>query len=172
MITSRLQNEKRDSTYFANLSPMITISQEQRELYQTEGYMILPAVIPPAMLETLREECSYYIGYMDALMDSKNVQSVGITHRGKRYFINNRYRLSNRLYQFIFRDMMAKVADATVGPDAQLFHEQWVVKGAEQGIKFSWHQDSGYVKWYDPTTQHLSLIHISEPTRLGMISYA
>ena len=29
-----------------------------------------------------------------------------------------------------------------------------MVKGAEQGMKFSWHQDSGYVKWYDPTTQH------------------
>ena len=49
---------------------MITISQEQRDLYQKEGYMILPAVIPPDMLEMLREECSYYIGYMDALMDS------------------------------------------------------------------------------------------------------
>ena len=55
---------------------MITISQEQRDLYQKEGYMILPAVIPPAMLEMLREECSYYIGYMDALMDSKSVQSA------------------------------------------------------------------------------------------------
>ena len=41
-----------------------------------------------------------------------------------------------------------------MGPDAYLFHEQWVVKGAEQGMKFSWHQDSGYVKWYDPTTNH------------------
>jgi hypothetical protein len=133
---------------------MITISQEQRELYRTEGYMILPAVIPLEMLEMLREECSYYLGYMDGLMDSKGVQSVGITHRGKRYFINNRYRLSQRLYQFIFSDLMAKVAEATVGPEAYLFHEQWVVKGAEEGMKFSWHQDSGYVKWYDPTTNH------------------
>ena len=35
---------------------MITITQEQRDLYQKEGYMILPAVIPPAMLEMLRGE--------------------------------------------------------------------------------------------------------------------
>jgi hypothetical protein len=133
---------------------MITITEEQRQLYKTEGYMILPGVIPPAMLNMLREECSYYLGYYDSIMDAKGVQVENLSHRGKRYFINNRYRLSNRLWQFVFSDVMAKVAEATVGPDAYLFHEQWVVKGAEQGMKFSWHQDSGYVKWYDPSTDH------------------
>src|SRR6201982_1639842 len=113
---------------------MLTISQAQRDLYQSEGYMILPAVIPPAMLEMLREECSYYLGYYDSIMDAKGVQTEGISHRGNRYFINNRYRLSSRLWQFIFSDLMAQVAGATVGPDAQLFHEQWVVKGAEPGV--------------------------------------
>src|ERR1700733_12934212 len=133
---------------------MINISEQQRELYRTEGYMILPAVIPPAMLSMLREECSYYLGYYDSLMDAKGVQTDNLSHRGKRYFINNRYRLSSRIWQFIFSDLMAQVAEATVGPVAYLFHEQWGVKGAEQGMKFSWHQDSGYVKWYDPTTSH------------------
>ena len=65
----------------------------------------------------LREECSYYLGYYDSLMDSKGVQTEGITHRGKRYFINNRYRLSPRLWEFIFSPLMAEVARATVGPD-------------------------------------------------------
>jgi ectoine hydroxylase-related dioxygenase (phytanoyl-CoA dioxygenase family) len=87
-------------------------------------------------------------------MDAKGVETENISHRGKRYFINNRYRLSSRLWSFIFSDLMAEVARATVGEEAYLFHEQWVVKGAEQGMKFAWHQDSGYVKWYDPTTQH------------------
>ncbi len=130
------------------------ITDQQRQLYRDEGYMILPAVIPPAMLNMMREECSYYLGYYDSIMDAKGVQTENLSHRGKRYFINNRYRLSNRLWQFIFSDLMAEVARATVGDEAYLFHEQWVVKGAEQGMKFSWHQDSGYVKWYNPTKQH------------------
>ena len=130
------------------------ISEQQREQYRTEGYLILPAVIPPAMLSMLREDCSYYLGYYDSIMDAKGVQTENLSHRGKRYFINNRYRLSNRLYKFIFSDLMAEVARATVGDEAYLFHEQWVVKGAEQGMKFAWHQDSGYVKWYDPKTNH------------------
>ena len=56
-----------------------------------------PRTTLPGMLEMLREECSYYLGYYDSIMDAKGVQSEGISHRGKRYFINNRYRLSNRL---------------------------------------------------------------------------
>lgn len=137
------------------LPPMsLVISDQQRNLYRTEGFLILPAVIPPDMLEMLREECSYYLGYYDSLMDAKGLQTENLSHRGKRYFINNRYRLSNRLYRFIFSNLMAEVVAATVGPEAYLFHEQWVVKGAEQGMKFAWHQDSGYVKWYDPATSH------------------
>jgi hypothetical protein len=130
------------------------ISPVQQEQYRSEGFMILPQVIPGQYLNMLREECSYYLGYYDALMDCKGVQTDKLSHRGKRYFINNRYRLSPRMWQFIFSDLMAQVVEATVGPDAYLFHEQWVVKGAEQGMKFSWHQDSGYVKWYDPATSH------------------
>ena len=132
----------------------MVITEQQRNLFRDEGYMVLPGVIPPEMLGMLREECSYYLGYFDSMMDAKGVQTQDISHRGKRYFINNRYRLSSRLWQFIFSDLMAEVVQATIGPEAYLFHEQWVVKGAEQGMKFSWHQDSGYVKWYDPATQH------------------
>ena len=132
----------------------MVITDEQRELYRNEGYMILPGAIPQEMLSMLREECSYYLGYFDSIMDAKGVQTENISHRGKRYFINNRYRLSNRLWRFIFSDLMAEVVRATLGPEAYLFHEQWVVKGAEQGMKFAWHQDSGYVKWYDPSTKH------------------
>lgn len=133
---------------------MIQITDVQREQYHFEGYMVLPGVIPQEVLTMLREECSYYLGYFDSIMDAKGTETENISHRGKRYFINNRYRLSNRLWTFVFSDLMAEVARATVGQDAYLFHEQWVVKGAEQGMKFAWHQDSGYVKWYDPTTSH------------------
>src|SRR5262245_50522701 len=97
---------------------MSIVPQDQRDLYRTEGYMILKNVIPPDLLSMLREECSYYLGYYDSTMDSKGVQTEGISHRGKRYFINNRYRLSSRLWQFIFSPLMAEVAQAALGPDA------------------------------------------------------
>ena len=49
---------------------------------------------------------------------------------------------------------MAEVCKATIGDNAVLFNEQWVVKGAEQGMNFAWHQDSGYVLAEDPGTDH------------------
>ena len=130
------------------------LPEDQRQLYQQEGYMILPEVIPRDLLELLREECSYFLGYFDSIMDAKGVEVDNLCHRGKRYFINNRYRLSSRLQQFLFGPLMAEVAQAALGPDVYLFHEQWVVKGAEQGMKFGWHQDSGYVQHYDSTARH------------------
>lgn len=133
---------------------MPLVTPAQRELYQREGYMILPGVIPPDMLTMLREECSYFLGYKDSMMDAKGIEVEGINHRGKRYFISNYYRLSSRMRSFIFSPMMAEIAQAALGPDVYLFNEQWVVKNAEQGMKFSWHQDSGYVKHSHPTVAH------------------
>jgi len=40
---------------------------------------------------------------------------------------------------------MAEVCRATIGDTAFLFYDQYVVKAAEKGMKFSWHQDSGYL---------------------------
>lgn len=130
------------------------VTEAQKAQYHDEGYMILERVIPEEMLQMLREECSYFIGYADADLDLKNEKTRGITHRGSRYFISNKYRLSRRTRGFIFSDLMADVCEAALGEDAYLFNEQWVVKGAEQGMPFAWHQDSGYVKHGDPNTMH------------------
>lgn len=130
------------------------ITPEHAELYRTEGYMILERVIPDEMLAMLREECSYFLGYHDGQMDLRGDKSQGITHRGSRYFISNKYRLSHRMWRFIYSDLMAQVTQAALGPNVFLFHEQWVVKGPEKGMSFSWHQDSGYVKSGDKMTTH------------------
>lgn len=139
-----------------NITPILNsvVSDEQREQYHAEGYMILERVIPDDMLQMLREECSYFLGYYDALMDTRGMRTEGINHRGKRYFIANRYRLSPRMRDFLFSPLMAEVTQSVLGPDVYLFNEQWVVKAAEQGMKFAWHQDSGYVKAGDPQTRH------------------
>ena len=130
------------------------VSAAQRALYANEGYMVLEGVIPEDALRMLREECSYFLGYMDARFDAGLVGEGALSFRGKRYFVNNLYRYSPRTWRFIFGDLMAEVCRATLGEEAYLFNEQWVVKGGEQGMDFCWHQDSGYVKFMDPGTVH------------------
>jgi ectoine hydroxylase-related dioxygenase (phytanoyl-CoA dioxygenase family) len=140
----------------STLSPLNTglVDDAMRQQFQDEGFMILEKVVPDDMLQMLREECSYFLGYADSNMDRDAIKTSGINHRGSRYFISNQYRLSNRTWQFIFSDLMAEIASAALGDDVYLFHEQWVVKGPDGGKQFAWHQDSGYVKSGDPDTKH------------------
>ena len=124
------------------------------DAYRETGFAVLPSVIDDRTLRMLREESAYFVGYTDAVMDAQGIEVMGITHRGKRYFISNRYRSSERLADFLFGRLMAEITTSFLGETVFLFNEQWVVKGADQGMKFAWHQDSGYVKAFDPATKH------------------
>lgn len=121
------------------------ITEEQKRQYREEGYFILEKVIPDEHLEMLRDECQYAIDRIDADMDRQGVDVLGINHRNSRYFANDCYLYRPILGQFIFGDLMADVCRATLGESAYLFNDQYVVKYAEKGMHFSWHQDSGYV---------------------------
>lgn len=130
------------------------IPSESIANFQAEGFMVLESVIDEDSLRMLREECAYFVGYMDAFLDERGLTTLGITHRGKRYFIGMQYRASRRLAEFLYGSLMRSICTSVLGNTSYLFNEQWVVKGAEQGMKFAWHQDSGYVKFSDPQTQH------------------
>ena len=123
----------------------ISISDEQKEQYRKEGYMILERVIPDDHLRLLQDECAGQIQRMHQRMDDEGADVIGINHRNKRYFVSNCYKERPILRDFLFSDVMAEICKATLGSDAYLFHEQYVVKGKQEGMKFSWHQDSGYV---------------------------
>ncbi|MEO6907609.1 MAG: phytanoyl-CoA dioxygenase family protein [Abditibacteriaceae bacterium] len=124
---------------------VLRITDQQKEQYREEGYCILENVVPENDLKMLREKCSLFMYQMDTEMEQKGTDVLGITHKGKRYFIGGKYKESEDLRRFLFRDYMADICRATIGQDAYLFVEQYVVKAAEKGMKFGWHQDSGYV---------------------------
>ncbi|HCK10939.1 phytanoyl-CoA dioxygenase family protein [bacterium] len=123
----------------------IHISDEQKSLFRDEGYMILESIIPNELLTLLQDECQGQIDRMNRRMDEEGTDVIGINHRHKRYFVSNCFKERPILRDFLFSDVMAEVCKATLGSDAYLFHEQYVVKGRQEGMKFSWHQDSGYV---------------------------
>ena len=118
--------------------------------FRDEGYFILESVIPDSVLDMLREECAAFIARKEAEMEAASTDVMGINHRGKRYFISRQFKQSERLHEFLFGQLMADICSATLGDTAYLFWEQFVVKCAEVGMDFSWHQDSGYLG-YDHT---------------------
>jgi ectoine hydroxylase-related dioxygenase (phytanoyl-CoA dioxygenase family) len=124
------------------------ITPEQIQQYRKAGYFILEKAMTDEQLEGLRAECQRYIDKFDAEMEAKGVTSMGITHYKKRYFISNRGSESSIITDFLFSDLMADVCRATLGDEVYLFNEQYVVKAAETGMSFAWHQDSGYIGHY------------------------
>jgi len=121
------------------------ITDDQRRQYVDEGYFILENAIPDDHLRILRDSCDHLIDLMHQEMDRLGTDHIHISHRGKRYHIAKQYDKPPQLTEYVFSELMAAVCQATIGGTAFLFYDQYVVKAAEQGIKFSWHQDSGYL---------------------------
>ena len=127
---------------------MSLVSPQQVEQFHREGYFILQSVIPTDIVDALRSECMRFVQARDRELEAKGLASDGITHYKKRYFIHGRDADSPIMTEFLFSDLMAEICRATLGDNAYLFHEQYVVKAADTDSKFAWHQDSGYIGHY------------------------
>tara|TARA_B100000614_G_scaffold242321_1_gene244200 strand:- start:130 stop:879 length:750 start_codon:yes stop_codon:yes gene_type:complete len=121
------------------------ITNVHRTQFLEEGYFILERAVPEEHLEILRNSCNDLIKAMHEEMDRLGTDHIHISHRGKRYHIAKQHNRTPRLAEFVFSELMAEVCQATIGDTAFLFYDQYVVKAAEQGMSFSWHQDSGYL---------------------------
>jgi ectoine hydroxylase-related dioxygenase (phytanoyl-CoA dioxygenase family) len=117
----------------------------QKSQFEREGYAVFEHILDAQTLALLREQCDRFVEREDARMDAAGVDTIGISHRGRRYFANECQRAQPALRSMLFSQTMADVCRATLGEDAYFFFDQFVVKGPEGGLPFSWHQDSGYV---------------------------
>ena len=109
---------------------MHQITDAQKQQFKEEGYFILENAIPDYHLDLLRGECQAFIDKANARMDAEGTDSLGLNHRNSRYFVSNCFREQPRLREFLFSPLMADICQATLGDDAYLFWEQYVVKGA------------------------------------------
>jgi ectoine hydroxylase-related dioxygenase (phytanoyl-CoA dioxygenase family) len=116
-----------------------------REQFADQGYTIFERALDGELLKLLRDECASVMNREDARLDALGTDVDGITHRGRRYFAGECQRVQPGLRRMLFGNAMATVCRNTLGDTAYFFYDQYVVKGAEQGMPFAWHQDSGYV---------------------------
>src|SRR3954469_19188704 len=123
----------------------LEITDAQKSQYREQGFFILERVVPDEHLDLPRRELVGAIDSIHRQMDEKHTDVLGINHRDRRYFVTL-FRETGKLAEFLFADTMAEICRATIGGNAWLFCEQYVVKAAEKGMKFGWHQDSGYVR--------------------------
>ena len=123
------------------------ITSEHARQFRGEGFFVLNGVVPPDDLDTLRGECQRFIDERDREMDRLGVDTLDLDHRGSRYFVHA-YGKSPAVERFLLSsDLMVQIAQEALGDTVYLFNEQYVVKAAERGMKFGWHQDSGFIDY-------------------------
>jgi ectoine hydroxylase-related dioxygenase (phytanoyl-CoA dioxygenase family) len=119
---------------------------EHARSFRDEGFFVLESVLSASDLELLRGECQRFIDERDREMDRLGVDTLDLDHRGSRYFVHA-YGKSDAIKRFLGSDLMVEIARTALGDTVYLFNEQYVVKAAERGMKFSWHQDSGFIPY-------------------------
>jgi len=125
------------------MKPVIT--EDQIDQYNKNGYVILRDVIPQELIKKIQDECEKFIAEKDAEMDAKGVEVDGITLKGKRYFIAMKSKGSKPLQELLYGKELQEITKKILGDNVYLFQDQFVIKAADKGLKFDWHQDSGYL---------------------------
>lgn len=169
-------------TDVADLAASSVVTEEMREKYDRDGFFVLERVLTDTDLELLRRVASGAIEAMDGRMDAEGTDQLGINIRGKRYFTDWLSLEQPELRPFLLGPLMADICRATIGPNAYLFWEQYVIKGADPRTTFAWHQDSGYVHedhapyvtcWIalDDVTEENGSVYLLPYPRSGIRSY-
>src|SRR5690606_35884539 len=108
---------------------VLNITDEQKRQYREDGFFVLERVVPEEDLEMLRNLCDRLVRDQEGEMDRLGVDQINLSKRNKRYFVFLAYKDHPELGRFIFSDLMEEICRATIGDDAMLFWEQFVVKG-------------------------------------------
>jgi ectoine hydroxylase-related dioxygenase (phytanoyl-CoA dioxygenase family) len=122
------------------------ITSEHARQFREDGFFVLRGIVPSGDLDMLRGECQRVIEAREREMDRLGVDKLDLDHRGSRYFLHA-YGKSPAVERFLGSELMARIAQAALGDTVYLFNEQYVVKAAERGMQFSWHQDSGFIDY-------------------------
>jgi ectoine hydroxylase-related dioxygenase (phytanoyl-CoA dioxygenase family) len=122
------------------------LTAEHLHRFHDDGFFVLERVLPDDDLETLRAECRRFIDERDREMDALGVDTLDLDHRGSRYFVHAHGK-SPAIDRFLVSGLMSELARDVLGEPAYLFNEQYVVKAAERGMKFGWHQDGGFIPY-------------------------
>ena len=121
------------------------ISNEQVEQFHEEGYFVMDPQWDHGRIQAVSDE-------FDRLYD-RHIREIKSNPGGDqrqrdlarlRPFIGQAHRRSDVLCAFVKSPVYMEACLKFIGPDADLYYNQVVIKPAEHGWPFAWHQDSAY----------------------------
>ena len=119
------------------------------DLFREQGFLILPDILDEDELATLRDACDTLLSEPPDDDNGGKGHNIGRGH--SRRFLRHRHQDFDGLRDFVLGEGMKLLLSNFLDDGVVLFNEQFVVKAANTGASFGWHQDGGYIPFdHDP----------------------
>jgi ectoine hydroxylase-related dioxygenase (phytanoyl-CoA dioxygenase family) len=142
--------------------PAKVLSQEQRESYFENGYLLLEGVVSEEWVRRLLAVTAGFVEQSRALTKSDAIFDLEASHTAEKPRLR---RLTSPVeqdaayWEFASESLLGDIAADLVGPDVKFHHSKLNFKWAEGGEEVKWHQDIQY--WphtnYSPLTMGVYL---------------
>lgn len=120
------------------------LTDSQVEQFNRDGYFIVEGLISPESLTAVLSVADAYCDSIDTLLESVPDERLFIAERGAITFAPHAAAQFEDIRDFVSSRSVTDVVFDMLGPDARLYHDQFVYKGHEKPRRFPWHQDNGY----------------------------
>jgi phytanoyl-CoA hydroxylase len=111
--------------------------------FQELGYFITPPCLTPAQLSNASAEFErLWQDHIRTVEKTGDEKQIWIARN--RAFIGAAHKSSAVLAEICHAPIYLDAAAKLIGPDADLYYNQVVIKSPQPGGHFGWHQDSGY----------------------------
>ncbi|MES2202129.1 MAG: phytanoyl-CoA dioxygenase family protein [candidate division FCPU426 bacterium] len=119
------------------------ISDKDMQQFKELGYFVTPPAFPEATLAAMRADFDRMWRERIAEAEKAGIQK-DIDLARNRVFIGQTHTRSEVVKEFVKSPIYLEACSKFIGPDADLYYNQAVIKAADKGKHFGWHQDSGY----------------------------
>lgn len=123
---------------------MNLITDAQVQQFETEGYFVTEPVFAPATIADMNSEFQRLHTEEVEKAVARGATEKELVLFRDRLFLPQAHTRSDIIARFVKEPFYQEVCARLIGPDADLYYNQLVIKSPEKGRHFGWHQDSGY----------------------------
>ncbi len=117
------------------------------DAFAREGYFVVERAVDGALLAGLQADADCAIREERERLERGEDLYVPVSKLDDRYVISGFVRRSESVRQLVFSEVMAAVCRASLGEEAYLYSETFVVKAPNNEHGWIWHQDSSYLEY-------------------------
>jgi ectoine hydroxylase-related dioxygenase (phytanoyl-CoA dioxygenase family) len=124
--------------------PRHALSDEQVAQFDEQGYVVVPDLVDPATLTSVRAEADRFEQRVAEHLASVDGGRIAIAETGAITFSTHLVARSEVLRDLSRHPAIVGICADLVGPEVNLYWDQAVYKKPEKPRRFPWHQDNGY----------------------------